>query len=72
MVPTANYGVLNKDLKGSVNFSRLYNPFNRGSFNASIGSDFGVINPFNSWIKGFSRSNFYAHDFANIFHRVDA
>jgi hypothetical protein len=71
VVPTANYGVLNKDLKGSVNFSRLYNPFNRGSLNASIGSDFGVINPFNSWIKGFSRSNFYAHDFANIFHRVE-
>ena len=71
ILPALNFGQLNKDLKGSLNLSRLYNPFSRGSYNLNIGSDFSVINPYNSWIKGLSRSNFYAHDFANFYHRVE-
>ncbi len=71
VTPALNYGIYNRDMKGSFNLARLYNPFNRGFYNLSIGSDFGVINPYNSWIKGFSRENFYAHDFANFFHRIE-
>ena len=71
VTPTINYGVFNQDIKGSFNVGRLYNPFNRGYYTFNVGSDFGVINPYNSWIKGFSRENFFAHDFAHFFHRVE-
>ncbi|NQW42982.1 MAG: carboxypeptidase-like regulatory domain-containing protein [Bacteroidetes bacterium] len=71
LMPTANFGVLNNDLKGSLNFGRLYNPFNIGRINISVGSDFGIINPFDAWIAIFKRSNFYVEDFGSIFHRVE-
>ena len=69
--PTVNYGLLNKDLKGSLNYYKLYNPFSRGSYNINVGSDFGVINPYSSWIMGFRRQNFYVHDYASAFHRIE-
>jgi hypothetical protein len=71
ITPTVNFGLLNQDLKGSLNLYKLYNPFNRGSYNFSAGSDFGIINPYNSWIKTFSRENFYTHDFVNLYHRIE-
>ncbi len=67
----ANMGTINKDLKGSVSLSRLYNPFKRASYSMSFGSDFGIINPFESWIRLFSRANFYVHDFASFSHRKE-
>lgn len=66
-----NYGLLNKDLKGSASFWKLYDPFRRAFYNASVGSDFGIINPFNSWLKLFTRDNFYVHEFANLYHRIE-
>lgn len=71
VTPTANMGLLNMDLKGSLNLFRLYDPFRRASYNVSAGSDFGVINPFNSWIRTFRRDNFYAHDYVQGYHRIE-
>lgn len=71
VTPTVNFGTINKDLKGSLTVSRLYNPFKRGFYSVSAGSDFGVINPYNSWLKLFTRNNFYAHDYGSIWHRVE-
>ncbi len=67
----ANYGLYNQDLKGTVSVGRLYNPFNRGYFSVSIGSDFGIINPNDAWIAIFRRSNFYVQDGGSIVHRVE-
>mgnify|MGYP000394966511 FL=1 len=64
-----NYGLMNKDLKGTTTVSKLYNPFTRGFVTATVGSDFGIINPYEAWITVFSRKNFYVQDFASIFHR---
>lgn len=67
----ANYGTLNNDLKGNVNISRLYNPFKRASYSIRLGSDFGIINGFESWVRLFARSNFYIHDFVSFYHRKE-
>ena len=67
----ANYGLYNQDLKGTVSVGRLYNPFNRGYWSASVGSDFGIINPNDAWIAIFKRSNFYAQDGGTLAHRVE-
>ncbi|MBL7837210.1 MAG: carboxypeptidase-like regulatory domain-containing protein [Bacteroidetes bacterium] len=65
------YGLLNKDLKGSASFSKLYDPFRRGSYAVSVGSDFGIINPYNSWIRIYARQNFYQQDFGSLYHRIE-
>ncbi len=67
----ANYGLYNQDLKGTVSVGRLYNPFNRGYFSASIGSDFGIINSNDAWIAIFKRSNFYAQEGGTLFHSIE-
>lgn len=69
--PRINYGLLNKDLKGSLSVSRLYDPFRRARYSINAGSDFGIINPYNSWIRNFARSNFYAHDYVFASHRQE-
>lgn len=66
-----NYGILNRDLKGTASFSKLYDPFRRGSYAASIGSDFGIINPYASWIKTYARQNFYQQDYGSFYHRIE-
>lgn len=71
LFPTVNFGTLNRDLKGSINGMFLYNPFKRALVTASAGSDFGIINPYNSWLQQFTRSNFYVHDYVNAFHRIE-
>jgi hypothetical protein len=64
-----NYGIYNNDIKGTLTVSKLYNPFTRGFVTATVGSDFGIINPYEAWITVFARKNFYVQDFASIFHR---
>jgi len=64
-----NFGFNNHDLKGTLTVSKLYNPFTRGFVTATVGSDFGIINPYQAWVSTFSRSNFYIQDFASLFHR---
>lgn len=67
----ANYGLLNKDLKGTVTLSRLYDPFRAGQYSVTVGSDFGIINPYNSWLRIFTRDNFYANDYGSVSHRIE-
>jgi len=66
-----SYGVLNNDLRGSVNFSTLYNPYKRKIVFASAGRDFGFVNPFAAYIDLFRRDNFYQHDHFSIYHRQE-
>lgn len=66
-----SFGVFNRDVKGNLGFGRLYNPFKRGYYTLSTGRDFGVINPYSSWIRGFARENFYQHQYLSGFHRIE-
>jgi hypothetical protein len=67
--PNLNMGVNNKDLKGDISGSWLYNPFSRGTISVSMGRNFGFINPFDAYINLFRRSNFYEHNYLNLTHR---
>jgi hypothetical protein len=54
-----SYGFRNKDFNGSVRFSRMYNPFNRGIYNVSLQKSFEFIFNGDAWINMISRSNLY-------------
>jgi Family of unknown function (DUF5686)/CarboxypepD_reg-like domain len=54
-----NYGFRNKDFNGSIRFSRMYNPFNRGIYNVSLQKSFEFIFNGDAWINMISRSNLY-------------
>lgn len=63
-----SYGLNNKDLRGTVFVSTLFDPFHRGFFSASVGRDFGFINPNAAFLDLARRNNFYqnSHINANI------
>ncbi|MES2616242.1 MAG: DUF5686 and carboxypeptidase regulatory-like domain-containing protein [Bacteroidota bacterium] len=69
--PSINYGFYNNDLKGSLGVERLYDPFRRALIRGSVGSDFGIINPFEAWLNIFRRSNFFVQDQASLYHRIE-
>ena len=54
-----SYGFRNKDFNGSIRFSRMYNPFNRGIYNVSLQKSFEFIFNGDAWINMISRSNLY-------------
>lgn len=66
-----NFGILNKDLKGTLTFSKLYNPFNRGYYSATVGSDFSMVNTYNSWLRSYTRDNFIQQDFGTLYHQIE-
>lgn len=66
-----SYGLNNNDLRGTVAFSTLYNPYKRKVIYASVGRDFGFVNPFAAYIDLFRRDNFYQHDHVSIYHRQE-
>jgi len=54
-----SYGIRNKDINGEIQLNRLYNPFNRGSYNIHLGRDFEEIFSGDAWINMLKRSNVY-------------
>ncbi|MBD0366271.1 MAG: carboxypeptidase-like regulatory domain-containing protein [Flavisolibacter sp.] len=54
-----SYGLRNNDLNGYVTVKRLYNPYKRGFFDASIGRNFEFIYKGDAWINMLKRSNYY-------------
>jgi hypothetical protein len=66
-----NYGIRNKDIQGSVRFSKLYNPFNRGYYNINVGREFGQIFAGDAWINQLKRSNIYLREGIELEHRVE-
>ncbi|MEP6675056.1 MAG: DUF5686 and carboxypeptidase regulatory-like domain-containing protein [Ferruginibacter sp.] len=67
----ADYGLRNKDLKGSINVNRMYNPFNRGYFHVEAGRSFDFIFENDSYINVLKRSNVYQHDNFKIGHGLE-
>lgn len=66
-----SYGARNNDLRGSVTFNTLYNPYKRKRIVATAGRDFGLINPFAAFLDVFRRNNFYQHDHLSVYHRQE-
>lgn len=67
----ASYGIRNKDLNGSINVTRMYNPFNRGFFRVSGGREFQAIFSGDAWINQLKRSNVYLNHALGIGHGLE-
>ena len=57
--PYINYGFLNRDLKGSMYFSNLYDPIKRARYYLYAAREFQMINPNEAFVNMFRRSNFF-------------
>ena len=71
LIPRINYGLRNQDLQGSVSFSKLYNPFNRGTYFLSAGREFAQVFEGDAWINQLRRSNVYVKNAFEISHAVE-
>lgn len=66
-----SYGLRNKDVQGNVSFSKLYNPFSRGTYFISVGRSFGQIFEGDAWINQLKRSNVYLKEGVELSHAVE-
>lgn len=66
-----SYGIRNKDIQGTVSFSKLYNPFNRGTYFISVGRSFGQIFEGDAWINQLKRSNVYLKEGIELSHSLE-
>ena len=71
LVPNLSYGVLNRDIRGNIIFTTLYNPYKQKRIWVQVGRDFGFINPFAAYVDVFRRDNFYQHDHLTAYHRQE-
>ncbi len=68
-VENLNYGILNKDIRGTVAFSTLYNPFRRSYINISAGKNFAFINNNAAFLDLARRNNFYQNTHLSVYHQ---
>jgi hypothetical protein len=66
-----SYGINNKDVRGTVYMSYMYNPYKRALIFASVGRDFGMVNMNAAYIDLFRRNNFYQNEHINVYHRQE-
>jgi Family of unknown function (DUF5686)/CarboxypepD_reg-like domain len=66
-----SYGFLNKDINGSLSIRRLYNPFKRRFWTASISKDFQFIFQNDAWINQIKRSNLYLNKGLGLGHEME-
>ena len=66
-----SYGIRNKDLQGSIGFSKLYNPFSRGRYSINVGREFAQIFEGDAWINQIKRSNIYLKQGVEVGHNVE-
>lgn len=66
-----SYGINNKDVRGTVYMSHLYNPYKRAMVFASVGRDFGMVNLNAAYVDLFRRDNFYQNKHLNVYHRQE-
>ncbi len=63
-----SYGFRNHDINGSVNFTKLYNPFNRAFYRVEVSRDFEYIFEGDAWINMIKRNNFYLDNSLGLGH----
>jgi len=57
-----SYGIRNKDINGSIRFTKLYNPFNRSYYHITLERNFQYIFQGDAWINMLKRSNIYLNN----------
>jgi len=67
----ASYGLRNKDFNGSIRLNRMYNPFNRGSYEMRLQKNFDFIFTGDAWINMISRNNLYLNKALGFGHNLE-
>ncbi|MBL7812681.1 MAG: carboxypeptidase regulatory-like domain-containing protein [Bacteroidetes bacterium] len=70
-VENISYGINNKDVRGTVIFNTLYNPYRRANIYLSAGRDFGLVNGNAAYLDLFRRANFYQNTHFSAYHRQE-
>jgi len=66
-----SYGFRNKDVNGSIQFSKLYNPFSRGKYRIEVGRNFDFIYAGDAWVNVLKRSNIYLNNSLAAGHELE-
>ena len=66
-----SYGIRNKDINGSIQFKRMYNPFNRGFYMFEINRDFDRIYEGDAWINQIKKSSYFLNNFIAVGHGLE-
>ncbi|HWC53674.1 MAG TPA: DUF5686 and carboxypeptidase regulatory-like domain-containing protein [Chitinophagaceae bacterium] len=66
-----SYGFRNKDVNGSFDLRRMYNPFNRGYYRVAAGREFNYIYGGDAWINMIKRSNIYLDNYFSLGHGLE-
>ncbi len=65
------YGLLNKDFRGTVIFSKMYNPYHRSFYTIEVGHNFDLINFNDAYLNLFQRGNFYQDNKLDVTHSTE-
>ncbi len=67
----ASYGILNKDVTGSLNVSYLYNTYKRALLYTDVGKNYDIINENSSYLSRLRTSNFYSSQHISLGHTIE-
>ncbi|HEY0040713.1 MAG TPA: DUF5686 and carboxypeptidase regulatory-like domain-containing protein, partial [Flavisolibacter sp.] len=66
-----SYGLRNKDINGSIDLNRMYNPFNRGYYTLTAKREFQFIYEGDAYINMIKRSNIYLNNELSVGHGLE-
>lgn len=66
-----SYGLRNKDINGSLDLTRMYNPFNRGYYTITAKREFQFIYEGDAYINMIKRSNIYLNNELGVGHGLE-
>jgi len=66
-----SYGIRNKDINGSLELNRMYNPFNKGYYTINARREFQFIYEGDAYINMIKRSNIYLNNEVGIGHGLE-
>jgi hypothetical protein len=66
-----SYGLFNKDIKGDITLSGIYDPLKQAFVYIHAKRNFEPINIFDSWLSIFRRANFFVSTGIEVYHRIE-
>ncbi len=66
-----SYGFRNKDINGTIDLKRMYNPFNRGYYHFRLYRSFDHIYEGDAWINQIKRSSYFLNNYFAIGHGLE-
>jgi hypothetical protein len=66
-----SYGFRNKDINGTIQLEKLYNPFNRGFYKIMLYRSFDHIFEGDAWINQIKRSSYFLNNYFTVGHGIE-